>query len=418
MPIIKFLNLLLSLFLLQMLLIAQVSAQVQPEIKPGIINRIQQLIAQNETREVFIFLPNKPYPESEFPLIFITDPSGRVIEAMNQYLELADSLNIVLAGTKEVSNGPVPENLLALKKDLEVVLNTGFIDRSKVFLLGFSGTARISVAFAIRYPDLITGVIASGAGFIPEDIAYSDRLRSYTVVIGRRDMNYSEVLGNKNTMDEKGIKNSIVITEKGHEWPDAEDLKRALSYCGTLPDPEFLNNELKKAENYLREGDVVSAYFQHLCCTGSGIIDPDTKDEALKLLRDEAKTLAFYTTAIKSMYHYGQGLQTNDYSPSWWKSQKKQLNRKFQKGLISIYRYDRMYSFMILNLYERALIESEFEKNYSSAINFLRCLLVLEPNHSGYHQWLSSLYEKTNDLKKASYHREMAIQIGSSKTRD
>lgn len=414
MPIIKFLNLLLSLFLFQMLLIAQ----VQHEMKPGIINRIQQLSAQNETREVFIFLPNKPYPVSEFPLIFITDPSGRVFEAMNQYLELADSLNIILAGTKEVSNGPVPANLQALRKDLEVVVNTGIIDRSKVFLLGFSGTARISAAFAIRYPELITGVIASGAGFIPEDIAYSDRLRSYTVVIGRRDMNYSEVLGNKNTMDEKGINNSIVITEKGHEWPDAEDLKRALSYCGIISDPEFLNNELKKAEEFFTEGDIVSSYFQHLCCEGldAGILDK--RDEALILLREESSELAFYTAAFRSMYKFGQGFQSRNYPPAWWTGQKKRLNRMLQKGTISSYQYDRMYSFIILNLQETAFTLSEIERNYPSAINFLRCLLELEPNHSGYHQWLSSLYEKTNNLKKASYHREMSVQIGSSKDGD
>jgi hypothetical protein len=127
-------------------------------------------------------------------------------------------------------NGSTQDNVAIANRLFDEVLQTYAIDNSQLYIAGFSGGARLASFFAIS-TGVFQGVIAGGASFNGMDkfIPPSNNF-SYVGMVGDRDMNYHEMIENKEWLDKSKIVNTLFISHEGHVWPKQSEMLRAFDW--------------------------------------------------------------------------------------------------------------------------------------------------------------------------------------------
>jgi tetratricopeptide (TPR) repeat protein len=112
--------------------------------------------------------------------------------------------------------------------------------------------------------DEINGVIACGAGFADDETMKPAAIKSYAAIVGKKDMNYSELLDNSRFLDSNNVNNIMLVFEGGHEWPDPGYMGLSIEWLLQLPVPDFIarrgDNYIKKAVAELQAGYYYQAW--------------------------------------------------------------------------------------------------------------------------------------------------------------
>jgi len=176
-----------------------------------------------------LYLPKGYLTGYTWPTILFFDPKGQGHKPLELYRDLADEFGFILIGSNFSKNGEPMEQILkhinSLKQDLPAGIK---IDPFRIFLIGFSGGARVAVAEAMANSD-VAGVVGCGAGF-PQLRAGVELNFNYMAMVGRQDFNYAEFAILDRELNARGSDHMLIEFEGKHAWPDKEQMLEAFKW--------------------------------------------------------------------------------------------------------------------------------------------------------------------------------------------
>ncbi|MDX6188407.1 hypothetical protein SGQ83_03520 [Flavobacterium sp. Fl-318] len=182
------------------------------------------------TESYALYFPKKYDAKTPLALVFIFEPDARGKIGIEPFILAAETYHYILVCSNTLRNGSIQDNIAVANRLFEDVLQTYAIDTSQLYIAGFSGGARLASYFGIS-TGAFQGVIACGASFNNMDkfIPPSNKF-SYVGMVGDRDMNYQEMIGNKQWLDNTKMVNTLFISHEEHVWPKQSEMLRAFDW--------------------------------------------------------------------------------------------------------------------------------------------------------------------------------------------
>src|SRR2546422_1500512 len=197
----------------------------------------EQVRSVTDSSQTFaLYSPPGYSTERRWPVLFVLDPRGRALLALKLFQDRAARLGwVILSSYNTLSDGPPEPNVDAVNAMLAWARAHPSLDPSRVYLAGFSGTARAALGFAVALRGHVAGVIAVGGalGFSlggPETAFAGDSTFAYFGSAGTRDFNYEEVLAMADRFRATRVPFRVVPFEGPHSWPPAEVCGDALDW--------------------------------------------------------------------------------------------------------------------------------------------------------------------------------------------
>jgi len=197
----------------------------------------ERVTSTTDTAQHFaLYLPPGYTTERRWPILLVLDPRGRALLALRLFQDAAARLGwIVMSSYNTLSDGPPEPNVAAVNAMLASAQARWPIDTSRLYLAGFSGTARAALAFAVALRGHVAGVIAAGGalGFTlggPETAFAGDSTFAYFGAAGTRDFNYEEVLAMAGRFQRTRVPYRVVTFAGPHSWPPADVCGDALDW--------------------------------------------------------------------------------------------------------------------------------------------------------------------------------------------
>jgi predicted esterase len=153
-----------------------------------------------------------------FPCMLVFDPHGDGELPLTKYKELAEKYGMILAGSNDSRNGLPAEDIRDIVVTLVNEVRTIYpVDTNRIYLMGFSGGARVATAAAMYYTP-VTGVIGCGAGFGGTEQPVRFKFDYYGMV-GTADFNMHEMLRLEVPLSSAGVRHFIATFPGAHGWP-------------------------------------------------------------------------------------------------------------------------------------------------------------------------------------------------------
>ncbi|KFF13852.1 hypothetical protein [Flavobacterium hydatis] len=187
-------------------------------------------IATTPSESYAIYFPKKYDAKTPLALVFIFEPGGSGKKGIEPFILAAETYNYILVCSNTLRNGSTQVNIAVANRLFDDVLQTYPIDTSQLYISGFSGGARLASFYGIS-SGAFQGVIACGASFNGMDklIPPSNNF-SYVGMVGDRDMNYQEMVANKDWLDKAKIVNTLFVAHEEHVWPKQSEMLRAFDW--------------------------------------------------------------------------------------------------------------------------------------------------------------------------------------------
>ena len=180
---------------------------------------IERLAAASDPGQTYaLYLPERLDRARPAPIVYLLDARGRALLPLERFRAAAEATRAVLASSyRSRSDEPRDQNLPALQAmwaDTHARLS---IDDRRVYLGGFSGTARAACTMADLAPGRVAGVIASGAGFPSGRPPRRDTPFLYFAAVGETDFNHLEMRALDRALDGLGLPYRLEVFEGGHD---------------------------------------------------------------------------------------------------------------------------------------------------------------------------------------------------------
>jgi predicted esterase len=224
--------------LLAILLAAPLAAQTAiPTPAPGQLAR-GVVSPSNPAERYDVYLPSAYVAERTWPVLFVMDPRGRATEALERFRPAAERYGwIVLSSYNTLSDADTAAtaNERALNTMIADAQASLAIDTRRLYLAGFSGTARFAWLAGGSLAGHIAGVIGAGAGF-----PNSSPARGLAIIarspfpffgaVGTTDFNYEEVAALDSLLSSIDAPHRTEVFEGGHSWPPEAVALRAVEW--------------------------------------------------------------------------------------------------------------------------------------------------------------------------------------------
>ena len=205
----------------------------------------------NSSQSYALYLPPAYSAERAWPILYCLDPLARGSVPVERFRNAAGRAGFIVAGSNNSRNGPNDLAREAIQWLLTDTHERFVIDDSRVYVAGFSGGARLALAWAGSAR--IAGVIACGAGFGGSQIPKQVPLRIYATA-GVDDFNYDEVYAMSRELSRRGIPQRFAEFAGGHDWLPETLTTEALDFLsGRLaaePPPAESSEQKKTAALY------------------------------------------------------------------------------------------------------------------------------------------------------------------------
>ncbi|MHC4225095.1 MAG: hypothetical protein ACYSUN_13975 [Planctomycetota bacterium] len=224
------------------------AAQAQETFSPGEVVEVVQAVADS-TQSYAVYLPSRYDRAKGWPILFLMDPRGQALVPLNLFQEAAEERGYLLMSSYNTrSDGPREPNEVAIQAMVADALSRLAIDTRRLYMVGFSGTAREAWEFASRIPDNVAGVIGFGAGlpgeWMDRAFAVSKGEVAFFGGAGTSDFNYEELRELDAALKDTEIPHRIEFFDGGHQWAPRELCGRAVDWM-----------ELQAIKADLRPGD-------------------------------------------------------------------------------------------------------------------------------------------------------------------
>lgn len=187
------------------------------------------------------YIPKRYQGTAPAPLLLVLDPAGHAVQAIALFAPAAERLGwIVLSSYETRSDDPTAPNERAVNTMLADAFGAFSIDTSRIYLAGFSGTARDTWAFAYGSSGHVAGIISAGAA-MPADTMWRRQFPGpppFDVAMssGTRGFNYDEVVSSAGALRAMHAANSahaalrVDLFPGAQQWPPQPVIARQLGW--------------------------------------------------------------------------------------------------------------------------------------------------------------------------------------------
>jgi predicted esterase len=191
--------------------------------------------SSDSTQSYALYLPSDYEPRRRWPVLFLMDPRGVALRPLELFREAAEEYGyLVISSHNTTSDGPREPNDVAMQAMLSDAFAVLAVDPHRLYLAGFSGTAREAWEFAYRIPENIAGVIGFGAGlpgsWMDRALALSAGEVAFFGAAGTTDFNYEEVRELDSVLADTAIPHRIEFFSGGHQWAPEELCKKTIRW--------------------------------------------------------------------------------------------------------------------------------------------------------------------------------------------
>ena len=188
----------------------------------------------DDSGETFaLYLPSRYSPEKRWPIVFVLDPRSRGRAAAELFRDGAERFGYIVVSSNSTrsdnppGDDPNPRAMVALLRD---AMTRFAADERRVYLAGFSGTARYawSVGYGLR--GKVAGVIGCG-GALPGPLReWRDVEFDFFGAAGETDFNWREMRSLDDQLDATAVTHRFEFFPGGHRWAPPEILTEALAW--------------------------------------------------------------------------------------------------------------------------------------------------------------------------------------------
>jgi hypothetical protein len=394
---------------------------------------LDQIAIKAKPAETYaLYLPSNYDVSKKYPVIITFDPHADGKLPVSKYKDLAEKYGYILVGSNVSKNGiPWTESSYIANNVYTDVLQRFSIDSQRVYLMGFSGGARVANGATIIHAG-IAGVICCGAAYPAINSENPRNNYVYLGIVGLNDFNYSE-MRKYDLIDLAGhnLKHGLVTFDGKHEWPPVEVMNEGFLYF------EFQNmrKDLKSKNDAL-----INTYYQPRVKMLDSLMAAKSSYQAYQLCR---QTINFYDAMVdlkpfydaykllkkdpavdkglqqeeqlmqdedRAKQQYTQFFQTKDIS--WWQKETITLTQKAAgKDIAERQKANRMLAYFSLVAYMQtggALSQN----NIPVAEKFSQIYLIVDPTNSEAHYLNAVLKAKQNNSAEAIAALNKAIENG------
>ena len=188
----------------------------------------------DSTQTFAVYLPSAYPGDHRWPALFVMDPRGRGKLGLDLFAPAAERNGfVVISSYNTLSDGPVEPNVGAINAMLSAAQSSLAVDLGRLYIAGFSGTARVGWEFETEAPKNFAGLLGAGAAPILTD-ATSALLRepgfALALTAGSADFNWAEVRGTEQRLLREGMPVQADFFTGPHRWPPAPLIDRALAW--------------------------------------------------------------------------------------------------------------------------------------------------------------------------------------------
>ncbi len=177
-----------------------------------------------------LYLPKGYQENQQNSIVFIFEPAARAAIGIRPFIPTAEKYGHILVCSNNSRNSTYDRNFGIANNLFNHIFSHFNIKESEMYLSGFSGGSRLVCAIA-SVTNQFSGVVACGAGF-PNIREYRPSVQSYSYagLIGDRDMNYKEMLGNRDYLHLLKFNSTLITYDGDHSWPPPEQVTRAFDW--------------------------------------------------------------------------------------------------------------------------------------------------------------------------------------------
>jgi len=404
---------------------------VNPFTVPVSLDSVSVFKCQKDTSQTYtVLLPSNYKTEKKWPVIFAFDSHGDGHLPLNRMREPASQLGYILVGSENFRNGVANIQGIAAAM-FEDALSRFSIDEKRVYLAGFSGGARAAGSIALSGKG-IRGIILAGAG----QSGFRSDIKSSGLVVygiaGLSDFNMSELQSMDKELTSLAIVHSISFFNGKHEWPPAEEFKKALLW---LNFQAMHDNLCVKDEGELSWfAHISDSLAGNLIKSGKPVLAVHIYQQAVSALKDlypthelEKKMTSVmatesYLSAIKNeealagleerlKSEYNNAMMTKD--DKWWANELKVLLDRCntEKDPLKLGMYNRLKGFLgILSYsYTSRMVQAGNQKEAERLISIYR---LVEPDNPDWMYYQALLFDKQGNTQKAIQELKESIAHG------
>jgi poly(3-hydroxybutyrate) depolymerase len=395
---------------------------------------IDQVICKNDASQSYtLYLPANYSTEKSYPVIYAFDPHAEGKLPVSLYKELADQYGYILVGSNNSKNGTTWEESQNIANKLFADAgNRLSINTERIYVLGFSGGARVANALAITNGS-ISSVICCGAS---APMAKTDAPRnnySFLGIVGNEDFNYVEM--RKYDMVElagQNIKHLLITFDGKHEWPavgimdDAfwwlalNDVRKNNATKNDTLIAKRYQVALKQIESYQEKKQIFETYklCQKTINFYDGLADLSSCYSIYKALQSNPEVdkqlkleEGIWTEEEELKQQYLKALQTQNIS--WWNKNMATLNQKIKTGADKnkVLMNKRLLNFLSLAAYMQTAGALK-QNNLPAAEFFGKIYLLVDPTNNEAHYLMGAVFAKTGNSAGAIRSLNLAIENG------
>jgi predicted esterase len=184
-----------------------------------------------------LYLPSRYDPTKRWPVLIVMDPRGRALRAEALFEEGAERDGyVVLSSYNTLSDSTEEPNVKALNAILGDIQSRYSVDPHRVYLAGFSGTAKLAWGYAFQLRGLVAGVIGFGAALPWQNLDATVAMRGISSLAffggaGTLDFNYDAVMTLDDWLDSlPAIPHRVMIYPGPHNWAPAAVCGQAVDW--------------------------------------------------------------------------------------------------------------------------------------------------------------------------------------------
>lgn len=394
---------------------------------------IEQVICKNDNSQSYaMYLPASYSTENLFPIIIAFDPHGTGKLPVSNYKDLAEKYGYIIIGSNNSKNGIAWEDSRKMAGTLFADLATRLsINMDRIYLLGFSGGARIANAITIENGG-IAGVICCGAAAPASNTRDPRNNYTFLGIIGNEDFNYVE-MRKYDMVDIAGhnVKHSLLTFDGKHEWPSKDVMDEAFWWlelnamrAKKIPTDSLIGKNLQMSaeqlEAYHKQQDALGAYqfCRKTISFYDGLADLTYFYGAFKSLQNDSeidKALRTEEMMWKKedelKQFYNNAFQTEN--DAWWEKDIASLNKKIKSGKNKdeVFMYKRTLNYLSLAAYMYANKVMQ-ENNINAAEHFCKLYVLVDPTNSEAHYLTAVVNAKQGKTKEAISSLNAAVKNG------
>jgi len=198
-------------------------AAQQSDTTPGTLQ--ETVVSATDTTQRFAFFYPTGYDSTKsWPVLFAMDPRAQALSPLKRLRAAADRYGYVIVSSYRTQSDSAPNpNEAAFSAMLAETRRRIRMDPHRLYLVGFSGTARDAWVFAYRLVGHAAGILGAGAG-LPSRWTLVDPPTGgpapvFFGTIGNSDFNYEEVIGIDSVLDRTTLRHHVAVFSGPHSWP-------------------------------------------------------------------------------------------------------------------------------------------------------------------------------------------------------